>query len=112
MSDAIVQDMNDPHRQRGTLLMLANAVQNQWPIPPAAIEAAPKVAARLLLEGNDRVKLGAIKLLLAMQKNNIEALVQLDKIERLEAGAATENHGITVRYADEASIRLGGMHDA
>lgn len=109
----IIRDLDDPHRARGTLAMLATAIKNQWPIPDAAIEAAPKVAARMLLDGtSDRIKISAIKLLLSMQKNNIEALEVLHKIERLEAGESTENHGITIRYADERSNGLRELHDA
>lgn len=101
MSD-LVHDMNDPHRSRGAFAMLAAAIKNQWPIPEAAIEAAPKVAARMLLEGTtDRVKISAIKLLLAMQKNNIEALETLHKIERLESGQSTENVRVFVAEFDK-----------
>jgi hypothetical protein len=64
-------------------------------------EAAPKIASRIAVEGGtDREKLRAIEVLAAMDRDNINALAMLDKIERLDGGEATER-------IELAPIRIG-----
>jgi hypothetical protein len=91
----------DRGHDRQTMRMLAQAVRNRWPIPQAMREAAPKIASRIAVEGaTDREKLRAIEVLAAMDRDNINALAMLDKIERLDGGEATER-------IELAPIRIG-----
>jgi hypothetical protein len=91
----------DRGHDRQTMRMLAQAVRNQWPIPQAMRDAAPKIASRIAVEGNtDREKLRAVEVLTAMHRDNINALAMLDKIERLDGGEATER-------IELAPIRIG-----
>jgi hypothetical protein len=91
----------DRGHDRETLRMLARAVRNRWPIPDDIRAAAPLIAKRIALTGNnDRERLRAIELLAALDRDNIAALVALDKVERLDGGEATER-------IELAPIRIG-----
>jgi hypothetical protein len=81
----------DPRHARETMQLLKRAVRNRWPIPDQMREVAPKIAARIAVEGKtDRERLRAIELLASLDRDNIAALATLDKIERLDGGEATE----------------------
>ena len=91
----------DAGHERQTLQMLIRAVRNRWPIPDDIRSAAPLIAKRIALTGKtDREKLRAIELLAALDRDNINALATLDKIERLEGGEATER-------IELAPVRIG-----
>lgn len=91
----------DPKRDRETLRMLTAAVRNRWPIPEAMRSELPELAARIALNGpSDRDRLRALELLAALDRDNIAALVALDRVERLEGGEATER-------IDLAPVRIG-----
>jgi hypothetical protein len=79
------------HHERATMQMLARAVRERWDIPQGMRSRAGQIAAKLAFEGRtDRERLRAIELLAALDRDNIAALVALDKVERLESGQATE----------------------
>jgi hypothetical protein len=91
----------DPKRDRETLRMLATAVRNRWPIPEAVRSELPELAARIALNSeSDRDRLRALELLAALDRDNIAALVALDRIERLDGGEATDR-------VDLLPIRIG-----
>ena len=91
----------DRGHDRETMRMLRQAVRNRWPIPPTMREAAPKIASRIAVEGaTDRERLRAIEVLTAMDRDNINALAMLDKVERLDGGEATER-------IELAPVRIG-----
>ena len=93
--------------------MLVSAARNGWKIPAEIMQTAPAML-RDIMEGDAgvREKLRAIETFVAMHKANIDALVQLDKVERLESGQDTERTAIRVVYEDEASARMGRLHNA
>ena len=73
--------------------LLRRAILHQWAIP-AHIYATLPQACIDILNGADgtREKLAAIKLLTTMHKDNVDAFVQVDKMDRLETGQATERY--------------------
>ncbi len=73
-----------------SMQLVRRAIVEGWQIPPEVMSAAPKIAARILLEGTPREKLRAMDVLNRMRDSNINAMIALDKIERLEDGAPTE----------------------
>jgi len=76
---------------RSTMQLLAQAVKNRWVIPPEMRDAAGKLARHIAVHGKtDRDRLRAVELLAALDRDNIAALLALDKVERLEGGNATE----------------------
>lgn len=87
--------------ERQTLQMITQAVRSRWPIPEDIRAAAPLIARKIALNGkSDRERLRAIELLAALDRDNINALAILDKIERLEGGEATER-------IELAPVRIG-----
>ena len=81
----------DPRHQRAGLRLVQRAIYNGWKIPDQIMEQMPKVVVQMVLNAkNDREKLRAIEVLVAMQRDNLAALQAADKIERLESGGATE----------------------
>jgi hypothetical protein len=71
--------------------MLATAVRNRWPIPEAMRKELPELASRIALNAeSDRDRLRALELLAALDRDNIAALVALDRVERLDGGDVTD----------------------
>ena len=82
----------DRGHDRETLLMLQRAVRNRWNVPDEMKAKAPALAAKIAVEGaTERERLRALEVLAAFDRDNIAALVNLDKVERLEADKNTEN---------------------
>lgn len=82
----------DEGHDRQTLIMLQSSIRNRWKIPDAMKEIGPKIAAKIAVEGRtERDRLRAVEVLAAFDRDNITALIQMDKIERLDENKATEN---------------------
>jgi hypothetical protein len=98
-----------PARQKAALRLLQRAVNEGWQIPDGVWAAAPRMAARLLVDpaASPRDRLRAAEVLSAMARDQINAAIALDKIERLEGGDATERVVITpeIRARAEEIIR-------
>ena len=77
-------------RVRRSLQIIQRAAENGWLIKDEWLEALPKVAVQIAATGNPREKLRALEVLRAMMRDRVDAAVMLDKIERLDAGEATE----------------------
>lgn len=91
----------DEGHHRETLRMLHAAVKNRWKVPDAMKEIGPKVAAKIAVEGKtERERLRAVEVLAAFDRDNIAALLHLDKIERLDTEQPTERQKIEVVYID------------
>jgi len=73
-----------------SMQLLRRAIVEGWQIPPEIMSAAPKIAARILLEGTSREKLRAMDVLNRMRDSNIQAMLALDKVDRLNDGSPTE----------------------
>jgi hypothetical protein len=80
----------DDHHARESLRLIRAAIAQRWDIPREIIDSLPKIVARIAVTGTDREKLRAAEVLARMQRDNLETIVQADRIERLEAGEATE----------------------
>jgi uncharacterized protein (UPF0147 family) len=76
--------------EREHLRMLRRAIVEGWEIPDHIKSRAPEVVASILENGNDRERLRAAEVLAAMKRDNVNNLIALDKIERLEDGTATD----------------------
>ena len=83
--------------RRQTMALVRTACLERWPVTAAmkakAVEQVCEIAAKA--EG-DRERLRANEIITAMDRANIEALVALDKLERLDAGENTENITLTL----------------
>lgn len=89
MSEA--EGLTEPSHERAGLRLIRRAIHGRWDIPNVLLEQLPRhVTALLVGARNDREKLRAAEVLVAMNRDNISALAQADKIERLEAGKATD----------------------
>jgi hypothetical protein len=80
MSDSLPKII-DPEKPSKDLKLLGRAVREGWQIPPALMEGLPKLLARLVIEsGDDRVKINAAKVLVAMaaqdKPKQVEVIVQ------------------------------------
>ncbi len=105
----------DDHRAIGRNVRLARkAVKQRWPIPPEAKKEMVDLAiywAKGADNGRDFAR--AASILTTMSRDNLDAIVQLDRMERLEAGQTTENIGITaatqpvIETAKRISARAG-----
>lgn len=102
----------EKYDDRGAVRILREFVRRKWPIPDAVIDAAPKVVARVLTDetSTKRDKLRAAEVLAALQRDNLSAILALDKVERLDGGDATENVVLTLlpsRFSRHASSNPG-----
>ncbi len=81
-----------PKHEREALVMLKQAVTNQWDIPDEWKQALPRFCMSIVLDQSkgDRERLRASEILRAMSRDNIDGLQALDKLERLDDGSATE----------------------
>lgn len=81
----------DKHHIRQDLRTLTAALKAGWNVPEDVRKDALAIAADIMRTSPvDRDRNAAIRLLLQMHKDDIEALTLLDKITRLETGGATE----------------------
>jgi hypothetical protein len=81
----------DPHHVREDLRTLTAALRAGWNVPDDVRRDALAVAAGIMREGDHaRDRIAAVRLLVQMRKDDVEALALLDKIGRLESGEATE----------------------
>jgi len=87
----------DPKRVRSSLRTLQRAVENGWAIPDNVIQAAPLIVASILTNRNASAasRLRAAEVLAAMARDKVAAAIALDKMERLNEGAATERFEIS-----------------
>lgn len=84
-------EMVSPTRPIPDLKLLRRAILNQWAIPAHVYETLPKQVTDIL-NGADgvRERIAAAKLLVTMHKDNVDSFVQVDKVDRLDTGMATE----------------------
>ena len=87
----------DAKRVRSSLRTLQRAVENGWAIPDNVIQAAPLIVASILTNRNASAasRLRAAEVLAAMARDKVAAAIALDKMERLNEGAATERFEIS-----------------
>ena len=79
-------------RERETLVLLRRAIGEGWNIPESAFKNGAAIAVRIVAneQASNRDRCRALELLTKMRDSNIAAAVALDKIDRLNSGAATE----------------------
>lgn len=81
----------DPHHVREDLRTLTAALRAGWNVPDDVRQDALAIAAGIMRQSDhDRDRIAAVRLLVQMRKDDVEALALLDKIGRLESGEATE----------------------
>lgn len=83
--------MTDPGHERAGMILIRQAIRHRWDIPDVLLEQLPRQVTALFVNArNDRERLRAAEVIVAMNRDNISALVAADRIERLESGTATE----------------------
>ena len=101
----VVDDIIDPKamKVRESLRMVQRAVLNGWDVPDEARNSLPLECYAIATdpERPARDKLRAMEVLRAMAKDNLDAAMALDKIERLDnPEAATERHVVKIDYGE------------
>ena len=88
---ALTEGLDDRNQRKSTLRMIRQAVVNGWPMDGVDRKAIISRLEAIALECDDeRAATGAAKTIADMASANLKALIELDRIERLEAGEATE----------------------
>lgn len=88
---ADMDGLTEDGHERAGLRLIRRAIHGRWQIPDLLLEQLPKHVISLLVNArNEREKLRAAEVLVAMNRDNIAALVHADKIERLDSGKATD----------------------
>ncbi len=84
-------ELVSPTRPIPDLKMIRRAIINQWDIPAHVYETLPRQVTDIL-NGADgvRERIAAAKLLVTMHKDNVDNAVQVDRMDRLDEGKATE----------------------
>jgi hypothetical protein len=86
----------EPHlvargHERSDLSTLRQAISNGWKIPEELKEQLPRVIVGMIRDArSDRERLRAIEVLVAMQRDNVNAFSAADRVQRLDGGEATE----------------------
>jgi len=86
--DPVLRRENRQH-----LRALEQAVYNGWKIPEEAATVLPREVYAIASDPNasPRDRIRATELIAALRKADIEACIDLDRINRLDAGTPTEN---------------------
>lgn len=85
------QDLGSDGHGRSDLSLLRQAISSGWRIPEELRETLPRVVIGMIRDArSDRERLRAIEVLTAMQRDNVQAFVAVDRVERLDGGEATE----------------------
>lgn len=89
---------------RSGLRLLQRAVNNNWEIPDYVVSGIPKLLAQLLAnpKAHMRDRLRLIEVIATLARDNINLAVSLDRVERLEAGKATDHVIINQEIRDLA----------
>ncbi len=98
----------DGMSERRGLNLLRRAVGEGWDMPANVRNEAPAFLEGVMRSSSDdRARLKAVEILRQMAKDNVEAAVALDRVNRLEAGDATENAAVTVRFVNRINGEQG-----
>jgi len=101
----MIRDTNDSfdtstiQGERESLVMIKRAVTNAWNIPDELKEKIPLMMAKIAVESKlERNRIRAVEVLRYMSKDNLDAAVALDRVERLDEGKSTEimSHKVAV----------------
>lgn len=99
---AVIEGLEDPRQVVPTLKLIRRGAHEQWELNPMVAERAPRIVARIMRQDPDaRVRLEAAKTLVAMKRNNIDALVKSFEAERLDSDETTVNMGVKVQLTPE-----------
>ena len=96
-------------RVRESLVLIQRAATGGWNIPPKWFDTLPQIAAQIALDTDapKRDRLRALEVLRAMARDRLDAAKELDHVERLASGEATD----ILRLQDEAEERKKLMAD-
>jgi hypothetical protein len=76
---------------RDGLRRIRQALAGGWEIPAELREQLPRVVVGMIRDArSDRDRLRAIEVLVAMQRDNVQAVALADRMDRLDNGEATE----------------------
>lgn len=97
----LLTDAADEHRSRGAMRLVMRALRAGWDIDKTALKDLPGIAVAIARAGeSETVKLRAIELVASLRMDNLTTVEKLDKIDRLDAGEATENIGHKHTFPD------------
>ena len=83
------------------LRLLERAVRNAWDIPPELAKQLPEFANEMLRTARDeRSRIRAAELIVAMNKANVDLAIAVDKVNRLDDGKPTENQAVQVEFVN------------
>lgn len=86
-----VEPLDDPHHSRAGMILVQQAIKGGWKIPEILFAQLPLQVTNLLVSArNDRERLRAAEVLLAMNRDNTQTLAIADKMQRLDMGQATD----------------------
>ena len=90
--------------QRQHLRALEQAVYSGWKIPEEAATVLPREVYAIASDPNasPRDRIRATELIAALRKADIEACIDLDRINRLDAGTATDRVEVVHEMPDSA----------
>ncbi|QDT15733.1 hypothetical protein [Alienimonas californiensis] len=76
----------DPVNRRRDLYLLERAAVGRWALPTAVYLNVPAAMAEVLKDGNDRAKIAAAKVLLALHGQNLAADAASDTLHAMAGG--------------------------
>lgn len=104
MVEPMTELLTNPQNRRSDIRMIGMAIRQGWKIPEAIMDQLPKVLANLVVKSeDDRTKIGAARVLVAMhgQNQNEEPVTKF-----VEHHHAHELGPVTGESIDERRIRL------
>lgn len=100
-NDANNPESTLPEGGRGEVLshndrvLLSRAIRDKWPIPhDMRVELTEQVWTMIRESKKERVRMMGAKLLVDMNKQNLEIDLALDKYDRIDQGKDTESMGV------------------
>ena len=92
----VESDVGTRRKKRETVHFLERAVKHGWNIPDDWKDKLPQVLAQIAADSKSdhRSRIRAIEALRRMARDHIDAVVELDRIDRLETGDITSREEV------------------
>jgi hypothetical protein len=94
----------DPNRTRSDLIMVERAIKKGWQIPDVVFENLPKVIAKIAGTGNNRERIRAASVLLAMNEANQK--LEPPAVKHVEHHHTHQVTPVTAENIDERKQKL------
>lgn len=109
----LLDGLADPNKAGSTLAMIQRAVANGWQIPDSVKTGIPAAAVNIAADRKQKTRdrLRAMELLASLQRNNLDAMIEMAKLEMMRERMAekepVDDVRVVVEYHDAPALPEG-----